>query len=467
MALDDALRDRTLGALEVDALLRHNVRRMARAHRHSGRAQIGDARQNVEEYLTTTRALPRVLTLGAAFVFIAAACGPSSSAAPSGGGASQAASGAPSEAPSEAPSQAAGGYEEFVPDAALLEAAKAEGTVTTIALPHDWCNYGQIEGGAPNPQNVIDTFKARTGLAVNELSPLAGSGDEIEAIKANKDNPGPQAPDVVDVGLSFGPSSKAEGVFANYKVATWDTIPDDVKDADGAWFGDYYGVFAFEVNTQLVQNVPQDWPDLLKPEYSGQIALAGDPRVSSQAILSVYASGLANGGSLDDASKGLDFFKQLKDNGNLIPGVIASATTVANGETPISIRWTYNALAGRDATAAAGGPEIAVVVPTSGRFGGVYVQGISAYAPHPNAAKLWEEFLYSDEGQNLWLRGYCHPIRYPDLIANNKVPAEQLAKLPDVTGTVFPSLAQLDAAKTLITTQWDSVVGVSYPTPAP
>lgn len=401
--------------------------------------------------MTSTRALSRVLTLGAAVLIVVAACSqaPGASVAPTAGGGT------------------GGSYAEFVPDPTLLAAAKAEGTLTTIALPHDWCNYGQIEGAAPNPNNVIDIFKARTGLAVNELNPLAGSGDEIEAVKANKDNKGPQAPDVLDIGLAFGPSAKAEGLLMPYKVATWDTIPADVKDADGAWYGDYYGVFSFEVNTTLVPNVPKDWPDLLKPEYKGKIALPGDPRASSQAILAVFASGLANGGSLDDATKGLDFFKQLKDNGNLIPGVIANATTVANGETPITIRWTYNALAGRDATAAAGGPAIEVVVPTSGRFGGVYVQAISAYAPHPNAAKLWEEFLYSDEGQNMWLRGYCHPIRYEDLVKNNKVPAEQLAKLPDVTGTVFPTLAQLDAARTLITTQWDSVVGVSYPTPAP
>ena len=402
--------------------------------------------------MTTTRAVPRLLVLGASVVLVAAACnqGAPGTAAPASAGGGQ----------------TGGSYEEFKPDAALLAAAKAEGTLTTIALPHDWCNYGQIEGAAVAP-NVIDTFKARTGLAVNELSPLAGSGDEIEAIKTNKDNKGPQAPDVVDVGLSFGPSGKAEGLFMPYKVATWDTIPADVKDAEGAWYGDYYGVFSFEVNTTLVPNVPKDWSDLLKPEYKGKIALAGDPRVSSQAILSVYAAGLSNGGSLDDATKGLDFFKQLKDNGNLIPGVVASATTVANGETPITIRWTYNALAGRDATAAAGGPKIEVVVPTSGRFGGVYVQAISAYAPHPNAAKLWMEFLYSDEGQNMWLNGYCVPIRYPDLVKGNKIPAAAAAKLPDVTGTVFPSLTQLDAARKLITEKWDSVVGVSYPTPAP
>jgi putative spermidine/putrescine transport system substrate-binding protein len=334
--------------------------------------------------------------------------------------------------------------------AALEAAAKAEGKLTTIALPDDWCNY----------REVIDTFKSKYGLEVNELDPLAGSGDEIEAIKANKDNPGDQAPDVIDVGLAFGPSSKAEGLVAPYKVATWDTIPDSAKDADGAWYGDYYGVLSFEVNTAVVANVPQDWSDLLKAEYKGQVALAGDPRTSSQAIQAVHAAALANGGSLDDAQAGLDFFKQLNDAGNFVP-IIATSATIAAGDTPIAIRWTYNALANRDSTAASGGPKIEVVVPKSVRFAGVYVQAISAYAPHPKAAQLWEEFLYSDEGQNLWLKGYCHPIRYEDLVANNAVPAEQLAKLPDVTGAVFPSLEQLDKAKALITGQWDAVVGAN------
>jgi putative spermidine/putrescine transport system substrate-binding protein len=382
----------------------------------------------------------RVAGLLAISLFVFTACSsPGATTAPSAAAPSAA---APSAA---APSEAAAD-----PMAALIEAAKAEGKLTTIALPHDWCNYGE----------TIEAFKAKYGLEVNELDPNAGSGDEVEAIKANKDNPGDQAPDVIDVGLAFGPTSKDEGILEPYKVETWNTIPDDAKDADGAWYGDYYGVLSFEVNTAVVQNVPQDWSDLLKDEYKGQVALAGDPRTSNQAIQAVFAAALANGGSLDDSAPGLDFFKQLNDKGNFVP-IIATAATVASGDTPITIRWTYNALSNRDATAASGGPAIEVVVPASGRFAGVYVQGISAYAPHPNAAKLWMEFLYSDEGQNTWLKGYCHPIRYPDLVANNAVPADQLAKLPDVEGAVFPTIAQLDAAKTLITGQWDTVVGAN------
>jgi len=409
------------------------------------------ARQNLEEHLTRTRTLPRLLTLGAALVFVAAACGPGGSSAGPGGtgpGGTTPGGTAPGGTSPAGSAGAGGSYEEFAPEAGLLAAAKAEGTVTTIALPHTWCNYGE----------VISTFKERTGLAVNELGPDFGSAQEIEAIVNNKDNPGPTAPDVIDVGLSFGPQAKADDLIQPYKVATWDSIPDSAKDADGYWYGDYYGVLSFEVNTDVVDNVPADWADLLKDEYEGQIALAGDPRLSSQAINAVYAAGLANGGSLDDATKGLDFFKQLNAAGNFVP-VIGKTGTVAQGETPIRIAWTYNALGDRDSLA--GNPNIEVVVPATGRFAGVYVQAISKYAPHPNAAKLWMEFLYSDEGQNLWLKGYCNPIRYENLVENDKIPADALAALPDVTGAVFPTLDQINAAAALITEKWDEVVGAN------
>jgi putative spermidine/putrescine transport system substrate-binding protein len=328
----------------------------------------------------------------------------------------------------------------------LMAAAKEEGTLTTIALPHDWCNYGE----------VIDGFKAKYGLEVNELTPDAGSGDEVEAIKANKDNKGPQAPDVIDVGFAFGDSSKKDQLIQPYKVSTWDTIPDDAKDADGYWYGDYYGVLSFLVNTDVQPDVPKDWADLLDPKYNGQVALSGDPRTSNQAIQSVFAAGLANGGSLDNAQPGLDFFAKLNQAGNLVP-TISNNGLVAKGETPVRITWDYNALSAIDSFA--GNPKAEVVVPASGRFAGVYVQAISAYAPHPNAAKLWMEYLYSDEGQLLWMKGYCHPIREADLRDRGVIPADLASKLPDVSGAVFPTLDQLNAAADLITKNWDSAVG--------
>jgi putative spermidine/putrescine transport system substrate-binding protein len=142
--------------------------------------------------------------------------------------------------------------------------------------------------------------------------------------------------------------------------------------------------------------------------------------------------------------------------GNLVP-LIANNGLVAKGETPIRITWDYNALSAIDTFA--GNPAAEVVIPASGRFAGVYVQAISAYAPNPDNAKLWMEFLYSDEGQLLWMQGYCHPIREADMRARGVIPADLLAKLPDVSGAVFPTLDQLDTAKVLITENWDAVVG--------
>jgi putative spermidine/putrescine transport system substrate-binding protein len=335
----------------------------------------------------------------------------------------------------------------------LIAAAKKEGQLNVIALPRDWCGYGAL----------IDSYKAKYGIKVNELNPDASSGDEIEAIKANKGNKGPQAPDVIDVGQSFGPAAKAEGLTMPYKVATWNTIPNDLKDADGHWYGDYYGVLSFQVNADLVKNIPQDWADLLKPEYKNSVALAGDPRGSNQAVQAVYAAGLS--ASANDTAKagdaGLAFFAELNKKGNFVP-VIGKAASLAQGATPIIIRWDYNALSDRDTLK--GNPKVEVVVPKSGIVAGVYVQAISAYAPNPNAAKLWMEHLYSDEGQIGWLKGYCHPIRFNDLVANNKVPKELLDKLPPAeayTKAKFPTLEEQAASKEVITKKWDAVVGAN------
>jgi putative spermidine/putrescine transport system substrate-binding protein len=379
-----------------------------------------------EEHVIMSRAIRRPLVLAAAAAIIVGAC-------TTGGGTTG----------SSAPGATIPGVAQ-----SLIDAAKAEGNLTTIALPHSWCNYGQM----------LTDFSSKFGIKINELLPDGGSKDEITAIEANKANKGPAAPDVIDVGLSFGPQAKTAGDIQPYKVATWDSIPATAKDADGSWYGDYYGVLSFEVNTTKVTNVPADWNDLLKPEYKGQVALAGDPTVSNQAISGVWAAGIATGGSADNAAPGLDFFKKLNDAGNFVP-IIAKTANVAAGDSPIRIAWTYNALADKDSLK--GNPPITVVVPKSGRFGGMYVQAISAFAPHLNAAKLWMEYLYSDAGQNTWLAGYCNPIRYDDMVAKKTVDAAAQAKLPDTAGALLPTLDQITKATDVISKGWPTTVNVT------
>jgi putative spermidine/putrescine transport system substrate-binding protein len=382
--------------------------------------------------LTTKHFTPRLLTFGAIFVFIAAACG--------GAGTSPAASGG-------APGGSGSTANTWVPDATRLADAKKEGKLNLIAIPRDWCNYGAI----------LDEYTAVTGIPINVIKPDAGSGEEIEAIKANTGDA--TTPDAVDVGFPFGDANK--DLFAPYKVTQFDGIAAEDKNADGAWYVDYYGVLSFEVNKNFVKdNVPQDWNDLLKPGL--KVALAGDPTLSNQAIQSVYAAALSQtGGSLDNAQPGLDFFKKLNDAGNFVP-TIAKLASVVKGDTPIVITWSYLALADRDTTAADGSATIEVVIPKTGRFAGKYVQAIAKVAPHPNAAKLWEDLLYSDDGQIKWMQapGYCIPSRFADMKAKNAIPADVLSKLPDVTGAVFPTGPQLDAAKKLIVDNFKSVTGV-------
>ena len=92
----------------------------------------------------------------------------------------------------------------------------------------------------------------------------------------------------------------------------------------------------------------------------------------------------------------------------------------------------------------------------------MYVQAISAYAPHPNAAKLWMEYLYSDEGQIIWLNGYCNPIRYDAMAAartRSRPPSRP--SCPTSKGAVLPTLDQITAANTTITTGWPTTVGVT------
>ena len=343
----------------------------------------------------------------------------------------------------------------------LVKACKEEGMVTIIATPPDWANYGEI----------FADFQMTSGVKINSLNPNAGSADELAAIDANKDNKGPQAPDIVDVGYAYGKTGIDAKQYQPYKVSTWDKIPDTLlglpaKDPDGYWTGGYYGVMAFASSDAVVKNPPKNWEDLLKPEFKGQVALMGPPTTSNQAIQAVFAAALANGGSLDNAQPGLDFFKQLNDAGNFVP-VVAKTGTIAQGATPVVIVWDYLAFGYNDSFK--GNPTLTISYP-SPTIASMYVQAISAYAPHPNCAKLWMEILHSDEGQLAWMKGYAHGVQQADLESRGAIPADLKAKLPAssaFSSAVSPNPDQLDAGKKLITSGWLTTVGVDVPTPAP
>ncbi|MFI5979743.1 ABC transporter substrate-binding protein [Streptomyces sp. NPDC051555] len=328
---------------------------------------------------------------------------------------------------------------------ALIAAAKKEGTLNAIAIPRDWANYGAL----------IDGFTKKYGIQVKVENPDGSSQDEINAVKSRKGQD--RAPDVLDLGAAFAQSAAAENLLAPYKVAAFDKIPEAQRDPQGRWANDYGGYVSIGCDAKRVAVCPQTFADLLKPEYKGQVALNGNPTKSGSAYAGVFAASLASGGSFDDIQPGLDFFGKLKKNGNYNP-VESTPATVEKGETPISIDWDY-LNAGYAEQFKPKGIDWKVAVPADGQFAQYYSQAINKDAPHPAAARLWQEYLYSAEGQNLWLKGHARPVLMPVMEADATLDKAAAAALPPVTGTPkFPSQEQTAKAKEILAGGWAKAI---------
>jgi putative spermidine/putrescine transport system substrate-binding protein len=357
----------------------------------------------------------------AGLVLLGAGCAPP---APSSSASGSAASGAATWTSA----QGAGGMD------ALVAEAKKEGTLNVIALPPDWANYGQI----------ISAFTAKYGIKVDSAQPDAASQAEINAADQQKGTD--RAPDVFDLGQSVALANLPK--FAPYQVSTWDTIPANLKDSGGTWVNDYGGYMSIGFNTAKVP-APTSVKDLLKPEYKGKVALNGDPTQAGAAFNGVVMTSLANGGSADDIQPGVDFFSSLKKAGNFLP-TDPTAATIESGQTPLVIDWDY-----LNAAESAKISTWKVIVPSDALVGGYYFQAISKDAPHPAAARLWQEFLYSDQGQNLFLGGGARPARADAMAKAGTIDKAAYAKLPPVTGTpTIMTTDQTTKAAAVLSKEW-------------
>jgi putative spermidine/putrescine transport system substrate-binding protein len=319
----------------------------------------------------------------------------------------------------------------------LVAAAKAEGTLNVIALPPDWANYGA----------VISGFTAKYGIQVNSANPNGSSQQEVDAFDGT-----PNAPDVVDVGQAVALANTAK--FAPYKVATWNDIPAGAKEATGLWFNDYGGYMGIGYDSSKVPGgTISSVADLLGSGFKGKVALAGDPTKSNQGLNGVIMAAIANGGSLDDVSKGVAFFHSLKQAGNYVP-VVGTAATVKAGQTPVLFEWDYLSTShGKDVS------TWKIFVPSNAIIGGYYSQAINKQAPHPAAARLWMEYLYSDAGQNLWLKGGARPVRMAAMTTAGTLDAVAAAALPQVPGTPqVPTGDQTSKASAYLVANWSQAV---------
>ena len=323
----------------------------------------------------------------------------------------------------------------------LVAAAKKEGTLNVIALPPTWANYGAIISG----------FTKKYGIKVNSANPTGTSQDEVNAVK--QENGTAAAPDVLDIGQAIALANTS--LFAPYEVSTWTDIPAAQKAANGLWYEDYGGYMSIGYSSKF--GTITSMSQLLGSKFKNAVALNGNPTAANAALNGVMMANLVEGGTADNISKGVNFFHQLKQAGNFSP-VSATGATIKAGTTPVVFNWDYLNL-----PSYVGVSNWKVFVPPNAILGGYYAQAINKNAPHPAAARLWEEFLYSQAtsgGQNLWLAGGARPVEQAAMASNSSINTADASKLPAVTGTpVFLTQAQNTAAANYLTANWAKAVG--------
>ena len=209
----------------------------------------------------------------------------------------------------------------------LVAAAEKEGQLNVIALPHNWSNYGE----------VINGFKKKyPNIKINELNPNASSKEEIDAAKTNKGTDA--APDVFDVGQAIAATST--DYFAPYKVQAWNKIPDAAKNVDGAYYADYTGIMSVGWNADKYGDI-NSLDDLMDPKFAGTVSLNGKPTEAGAAFNGYLMVNQLAGGDINNLQPGLDFFKKLKEAGNLNTIDVTNGT-IDSGQTGVVFDWTYN-----------------------------------------------------------------------------------------------------------------------------
>lgn len=323
---------------------------------------------------------------------------------------------------------------------ALIAAAQEEGELNVVALPETWANYGKIISG----------FEDKYGITVNSASPDASSAEEIQAADNLKGQD--TAPDVFDLGAAVALTNTDK--FAPYQVETWDDIPEGNKEATGLWVNNYSGVMSVGYDSDKLPE-PKELKDLLGADYKGAVVLNGDPTQAGAAFAAVGSISALNGGGVDDFGPGVDFITELRQAGNLLT-VDPTPATIASGETPLVFDWSFNNIA-----AAADKPSWKTTVLDGPAYVSFYNEAINADAPNPAAARLWQEWIFSDEVQSLFLEANAVPVRV-DALKEAGAADEKLIEAATF-GTssedwITPDMDQTDAANTLLSERWAAAI---------
>lgn len=300
----------------------------------------------------------------------------------------------------------------------IIAEAKKEGKLESVGMPDPWANWGE-------------TWKEYSELyGIEHKDTDMSSGEEIAMFETEKNSP---TKDIGDVGHAFGNTAKEKGVTQSYKTSYWDSVPDWAKDPEGHWMIAYVGATTFLSNTDIIKNPPKSWADVKAGDY--KITL-GDVVTGATGQGTVLASCYAFGGDIDNIQPGIDFWKEMAKAGRIDQGDILPAR-IQKGEVALGVAWSYTMLNVRDQT-----PDITFeyCIPSDGAVTNGYASIINKYAPHPHAAALAREFIFSDEGQINLAKGYAIPTRtdvvIPQEVQDAGISSEEVANAIPITDPV-------------------------------
>ena len=326
--------------------------------------------------------------------------------------------------------------------AGLAAACKKEGQLNVIALPHDWADYGLM----------LDGFKKAYGVKIDEANPEGSSQQEIDATVTNKGTN--RSPDVLDIGTATAVKYLGTGTYAPYKTKLWSYVDGNSISPNGEITPNYVGTLTIGYMGSLGPITSLN--DLLLPKFKGKVALNGDPMASSTGLNGIFMINKALGGTFDDVSKAVAWFKKLNDLGNFI-NVNPTAATMASGQTPVVIDNGYVQAAVAKQYAAAGG-SWKMYTPAS--VGGGYNSAISAWAPHPACARLWMEYSLGEAGAAIWAGGGATPRIWAWLVKTGRAPAAGIAVIgKNKISADQATTDQSTAARAYLKTAWPAAVG--------
>jgi putative spermidine/putrescine transport system substrate-binding protein len=293
----------------------------------------------------------------------------------------------------------------------LIKAAQKEGVLDVPSPVDDTFDYDLM----------IRAFEARFGVKVTKV---AGLGDAAQIGN-------PTALDVFN--LAVDTATAHTNLFAPYLVFYWPEIPNALKDPGAHWYESCGGYITVVYDAGAVPPVASI-VDLAKPGYT--VAIDGDPRTSNEAVSAVVAAALGSGGAPGDVAPGVEFFGRLHESGQL-----------TTEPAPVMIGWDY---------AVPGGTRL-VPSPT---VLGYQVQAVSLHALHPAAARLWEEFLFSDTGQNLCVSRKGRPSRLDAMRSDGVLDLGMASTLgPAPPSAIMLSPDQMAAARAYVTAHWAGATG--------